>query len=53
MRDNPTIPPPSPNTIAQGLREKATEARIRATRELHRAKELEEIAAKLEREQRR
>lgn len=48
-RDAPTLPPPDPSTQAQRLREQATEARIRATRELHMAIELEQVAASIER----
>lgn len=50
MRDAPTQPPPPPNMIAQRLREQATEARIRATLELRNARDLDEAAARLERE---
>jgi len=52
MRDAPTTPPPAPMTMAQRLREMATEARLRSTRELHHATELDQVAAKMEREAR-
>ena len=52
MRDAPTSPPPPPKTMAQRLRELASEARLRSTRELHHATELDQVAAKMERENR-
>lgn len=53
MRDIPTAPPPPPLTMAQRLREQATEARLMATAALRSARDLDEVAAKLEREDRR
>jgi hypothetical protein len=47
-----TQPPPPPETEAQRLRALATEARLRATRELATARDLEAVAARLEKEAR-
>lgn len=49
LREAPTQPPPRPITLAQALREKATAARVRATMELRSARDLDEVAARIER----
>ena len=50
MRDAPTSPPPAPMTLAQRLREQATEARLMATAALRSARDLDEAAARIEKE---
>ncbi len=49
QRDVPTMPPPAPTSLAQRLREQATEARLMATAALRSAKDLDEAAARIER----
>lgn len=52
QRNSPTLPPPPIQEEAQRLRALATEARIRATRELALARDYEQVAANLETEHR-
>jgi len=47
-----TLPPPAPKTEAQELRARATAARLRATRELALARDLDAVAARLEKDAR-